>query len=125
MLSAICVGLLAPSITEVILSSFNTHASAIWANDWFLPAATLFSSFTFLTLSSVICDSVMAPFLRWRPALESAGIPFRYLSVSSPCARDEKVIQPIFFFSYHIQQTVFDPTIKHIISWQNKQAWRA
>ena len=85
--SLTCSGLLAPINTEVTRGSFKSQASAICAKVWFLWTAR---SFNFLILSSF---SGVTWFSCKNPcglaARESEGIPFRYLSVSNPCAKGE------------------------------------
>jgi len=96
--SVTCPGLLTPINTEVTRGSFITHASAICASDCPRCSASAFNFFTFSIFSFVIASSSIAPFPRWLAALESWGIPCKYLLVNNPCASGEKGIMAISVF---------------------------
>ena len=74
----------APRRTLVSLPPLKFHAQAIWASDWPLFSAILLSLTIFSILSAVMPSLVRNGELF--AALESAGIPFMYLFVRSPCA---------------------------------------
>src|ERR1700761_3950370 len=90
--SASCSGLLAPIRTEVTRSSFNSHDNDICASVCPRCRAISFSFFIWLMRSSVTWLFCRKPVDF--AALESSGIPCRYLLVNSPCANGENGMQP-------------------------------
>src|SRR5262249_46614259 len=86
-----CSTLEAPPRADVTRESRNTQAMAIWASDCPRAEASSFSARTLAIASSVIRSGENDVFSLAR---EPSGMPCRYLSVSIPCARGEKAMQP-------------------------------
>ena len=111
-LSMICDGFDAPIKTELTMPSFRTHASAISARVWFLSFAISESARTFLSFSSVIAltDRNLPSVI----TLLSLGMPFRYLSVSRPCASGLKAIIPLFSLAAVLFRPLFSIVLSNI-----------
>lgn len=89
-----CSTELEPMMTEVTDSSFSNHARAISARVCPRRQAISFSNLMRCSICSVNDSFFREPLCDIR---DPSGIPFRYRSVSSPCANGEKAMKPVPF----------------------------